>query len=115
MPKIEVDEVEYNQNRALRDVVSKLMSDPKRAAKLEALRKEIEPNAPTPHLDQMTQIQEPVDAVKGEIAALRKELAEEKAKSEQDAKLTALQRKVDAGNAQLLKEGWTSDGIKALT
>ena len=112
---IEVDEVEYAQSRQLRDTIAKLMADPKRAAKIEELRKEVEPNAPTPHLDQMKLTTEPVEKVREEMSALRKELAEEKAKSEQDAKLSALQRKIDAGNAQLLSEGWTQDGIKTLT
>ena len=112
---IEVDEVEYAQSRQLRDTIAKLMADPKRAAKIEELRKEVEPNAPTPHLDQMKLTTEPVEKVREEMSALRKELAEEKAKSEQDAKLSALQKKIDAGNAQLLSEGWTQDGIKTLT
>ena len=112
---IEVDEVEYAQSRQLRDTIAKLMADPKRAAKIEELRKEVEPNAPTPHLDQMKLTTEPVEKVREEMSALRKELAEEKAKSEQDAKLSALQRKIDAGNAQLLSEGWTTDGLKTLT
>ena len=112
---IEVDEVEYAQSRQLRDTIAKLMADPKRAAKIEELRKEVEPNAPTPHLDQMKLTTEPVEKVREEMSALRKELAEEKAKSEQDAKLSALQRKIDAGNAKLLSEGWTTDGLKTLT
>ena len=112
---IEVDEVEYAQSRQLRDTIAKLMADPKRAAKIEELRKEVEPNAPTPHLDQMKLTTEPVEKVREEMSALRKELAEEKAKSEQDAKLSALQKKIDAGNAQLLSEGWTTDGLKTLT
>ena len=112
---IEVDEVEYAQSRQLRDIIVKLMADPKRAAKIEELRKEVEPNAPTPHLDQMKLTTEPVEKVREEMSALSKELAEEKAKSEQDAKLSALQSKIDAGNAQLLSEGWTTDGLKTLT
>jgi len=112
---IEVDEVEYAQSRQLRDTIAKLMADPKRAAKIEELRMEVEPNAPTLHLDQMKLTTEPVEKVREEMSALRKELAEEKAKSEQDAKLSALQRKIDAGNAQLLSEGWTTDGLKTLT
>lgn len=115
MPKIEVDELEYNQSKALRDVVSKIMSDPKRAAKIEELRLEVEPNSPTPHLNQLKANQEPVDALKKQISDLEKKLSEEKSEGERTAKLAALQSKVDAGNAQLLKEGWTPDGIKALT
>ena len=91
------------------------MADPKRAAKLEELRKEVEPNAPTPHLDQLKAATEPVEKVREEFDKLKKELAEEKAKNEQEAKLSALARKIDAGNAKLREEGWTEDGIKTLT
>jgi len=115
MAKIEVDEVEWNNSKVLRETISKLMSDPKRAAKIEELRKEIEPNAPTPHLDQIRLTSEPVEAVNKKIAELEKRLAEEKAENEKNSKLAALQTKVDAGNAQLLKEGWTQDGITKLT
>lgn len=114
MAKVEIDEIEYTQNKQLRDTVAKLMAHPKAAVLVEEARKLVEPEAPTPRLDQHKLIHEPVEAVRGEIAALRKELAEEKAKTEHEAKLTALQRKIESGNASLLKEGWTSDGLKKL-
>ena len=115
MPKIEVDEVEYNQSKQLREVIGKLMADPKRAAKIEELRKEIEPSAPTPHLDSLRLAREPVDEIRRELEEFKKQTAAERAESEKTTKLAALQAKVDAGNAKLLQEGWTADGIKTLT
>lgn len=114
MAKIEVDEVEWNQSQQLRNVVAKIMADPKRAAKIEELRKEIEPNAPTPRLDQLKMAQEPMEALRKEFDDFRRATAEEKAKNESDAKLAALQQRIDRGNAKLLDEGWTPDGIKKL-
>src|ERR1700686_1750521 len=115
MAKIEIDEVEYNESKRLREVIGKLMADPKRAAKIEELRKEIEPNAPTPHLDNLKLTKEPVEEIRKEFEEYKKTTAAEKAENEKNAKLAALQAKVDAGNAKLLQEGWTPDGLKALT
>lgn len=114
MAKIEIDELEYNQSKQLRDVVSKLMADPKRAAKIEEMRKEIEPNAPTPHLDQLKLAEKPVEDIRKDFEEYKKTTAEKEAEKEKNARLAALQAKIDAGNQRLLKEGWTADGLKAL-
>lgn len=114
MPKIEVDEAEYNQNAQLRATVAKIMADPKRAAQLEGLYKEIEPKAPTPHLDQQKLVNEPVEALRNEIAEFKKTFLAEKEKTEQDAKLAKLNEQLEGEKQALLAKGYTPDGIKKL-
>lgn len=114
MPKIEVDELEWNNSVQMREAVKKIMANPKTAVKMEEIYKEVEPTAPTPKLDAHRQTQEPVDALQKKIDALEKQIADDKAKAESDTQLTKLQAKIDKGNAKLLSEGWTPDGIKTL-
>ena len=52
MPKVEVDEAEYNNMVALRQVASKMVSKPESRRLLEQAQKLVDPNAPTPFLDQ---------------------------------------------------------------
>ena len=52
MAKIEVDEAEYNNMVALRQVASRMVSKPESRRLLEQAQKLVDPNAPTPFLDQ---------------------------------------------------------------
>jgi len=52
MAKIEVDEAEYNNMVALRGVAAKMVAKPESRRLLEQAQKLVDPNAPTPLLDQ---------------------------------------------------------------
>ena len=111
---IEVDETEFANGQQTVAAVRKLMNHPEAALLIEKARKLVEPDAPTPRLDAHKQTNEPIEKLHTEIADLKKSLAEEKAETEKNSKLSALAAKVEKGNAKLLSEGWTADGVKAL-
>ena len=48
---IEVDEDEYNRQRTLMGIATKIVANPKAKARLEEAYKMVDPNAPTPTLD----------------------------------------------------------------
>lgn len=114
MAKIEVDELEWNTSQQMREAIKKMMANPKAAVLVEEAHKLVEPTAPTPNLEKRKEVMEPYEKLAKEFEDYKKTAAEEKAKAESDAKLNALQKKIDKGNAKLLEEGWTADGIKAL-
>src|ERR1700675_921653 len=115
MPKtIEVDETEFANGQETIKAVRKLMAHPDAALLIERARKLVEPDAPTPRLDAHKQTNEPIEKLHTEISDLKKQLADEKAETEKNTKLAQLADKVEKGNAALLREGWTKDGLKAL-
>ena len=111
---IEVDEVEFNNGQQTIAAVREIMAHPEAALLIERARKLVKPDVPTPRLDAHKQVNEPIEKLHTEIADLKKSLAEEKAETEKNSKLAMLAAKVEAGNARLKSEGWTSDGLKAL-
>ncbi len=112
---IEVDETEFANGQQTIAAVRKLMAHPDAALLVERARKLVEPDAPTPRLDQHKQVNEPIEKLHEEIKTLRKEREDDKAERENNAKLIAIQRTIDEGNAQLVRDGWQPDGIKLLT
>jgi hypothetical protein len=111
---IEVDETEFANGQQTIAAVRKLMAHPEASLLIEKARKLVEPDAPTPRLDAHKQVNEPIEKLHGEIAELKKSLAEKDAEREKNEKLSALAAKVERGNSKLLSEGWTADGLKAL-
>jgi len=114
MARIEIDEAELGELRTIKTAVEAISKHPKGGLLLEQAHKEANPNAKTPRLDAMKETHEPVEGLKKEVADLKKQLAEEKAESDKNSKLAALQQRIDAGQAKLLNEGWTPDGLKML-
>jgi hypothetical protein len=111
---IEVDETAFNNGQETIAAVQKMLSHPKAALLVEQAKKLVYPDSPTPRLDAAKQANEPVDELKAEIKALQKKIEDDKAETEKNAKLTQLAERVEKGNAKLLSEGWTKDGLKAL-
>jgi hypothetical protein len=111
---IEVDELEFNNGQETIAAVRKIMAHPKAALLVEQARKLVDPNAPTPRLDNEKTVNEPVEKLQAKIDELNKKIEDDKAEREKNSKLETLQRRVEAGNAKLLQQGWTADGIKAL-
>jgi len=112
MPRVEVDEDELVQSRKLRDLVAAMMKNPKAKLKLEEAVKEHDPSIPTPTLDQRRAVEEPIEDLRKELAAERKAREEEKAEREKTEKLRALDSQVEAGFAQLRREGFMPEGIE---
>src|SRR5216683_1062955 len=116
MPKmVEVDEGEYNQMIALRNVASKIVSNPAARRRLEEAHKLVDPNASTPMLDQDRLANEPLNVMKGElsaeIAALKKEREDEK----REQTLASIADKQTKAFARLKNENrYTEEGIEAV-
>jgi hypothetical protein len=111
---IEVDEEVYNQNAKLRDKLRRIAANPKNAAALEAMEKEIEPNVATPHLDQQKAITEPVEALRKDFADFRKGIEDERAKEQEERTKGVLNAKWEAGRAWMLQNGFTEEGVKKI-
>lgn len=114
MPMIEIDENEYRdlmQTKALKTTVEQMMANPAARRKLLEARKAVDPNAAIPELDAAAPVEAAVTEVKTEFAALRKELAEEKAEREKEKNLNALNSRWEKGRADLRAQGYTDEGI----
>ena len=111
----EIDEAEFNNAKQLQATVQKLMAHPKAALLVEQARKMVEPDAPTPRLDQDKIANEPLTKMQEKIDALQKKIDEDSAERSKNEKLGALQKIVEEGNSKLLTQGWTPKGIEALT
>ncbi len=115
MPKIEVDEAEYNQMMALTKVASKIAGNKKALAKLEEAHKLVDANAMTPTLDAEKNQLEPVNALKtelaAEIAAIKKEREDEK----REATLASIAGKQEAAFSKLKSQHkYTDEGVAAV-
>lgn len=111
---VEVDEAEYNQMVALRQVASKMVSKPESRRLLEQAQKLVNPNAATPMLDQEAAQNAPIKEMEKnlseQIAALKKEREDEKRKST----LAAIAARQNEAFARLRRAGYTDEGIAAV-
>ena len=114
MAKIEVEEEQWNQNESIRKVVAAIAADPKRRAALEKLHKEVDPTIKTPTLDAEKTVAEPVEELRNEIAALKKQQEEERAKADQEARQARLNSEFEAGRQWCREQKYTAAGIEAI-
>lgn len=115
MPKmIEIEEADYNQLQALRGVAAKIVAKPESRRLLEQAQKLVDPNAATPLLDeearQMAPVRELEKTVNERIAKFEKEQDDKK----REDTLAAIAGRQTAGLAQLLKAGYTDEGVAAV-
>lgn len=107
----DIDEAEYNNLVALRGVASKMVAKPESRRLLEQAQKLVDPNAPTPLLDQEAAQLAPVQAMEkkfnDELAAMKKERDDEK----REITLKAIADRQTAGIARLRQQGWLDEGI----
>jgi hypothetical protein len=114
MPKIEVDEEEYQRTQRVMASLRKIADNPKTRLQLQALHKEVEPNAPTPELDQAKVLQEPLDKLKKDFDDYKAKQAEDALEREKKAKLSELTGRWESGRAALKRDGYTEEGLKKL-
>ncbi len=114
MPKIEIDEAEYNRLAALHSVAAKIVANPAARRRLEEAQKLADPNASTPMLDQDRLQAEPINALKTElsdqIAALKKEREDEK----REATLARITAEQERGFSRLRAQRYTDEGIESI-
>lgn len=112
MPRlVEVDEEQLASDRKLRETITRIMANPEAAVLAEQAHKKVEPNARTPHLDQMKAAVAPIEELRKEFREYidtRKKADEE---AEKQRKLDALSSQIDSNLAKLRNAGWTDEGI----
>jgi hypothetical protein len=114
MPKIEVDELELQQSTKLRQAFEALMKNPKSRRKVLEAQKIIEPDAKIPELEQPDPIEAATKPLADQVAALQKQIEDDKTARERDGRLAQLQSLKDNGIKQLRAQRYTDDGIKAV-
>ena len=115
MPKIEVEEAEYNRMHALAVVANRIVQNPAARRRLEEAHKMVEPNAPTPFLDQERAREEPLTALKTEMQAKLDAIQKERDDERRDANIRALADKQEKAFAKLKHtHRYTDEGVKAV-
>ena len=111
MAKVEIDEAEFLRLQGLNNFAHKMLSHPEAGKLLEKAAKTVDPNAKTPRLDAAERSLAPVKTVADELAAFRKEIADEREANQRNQTLNALKQQRDSGLAHLRSQGWTAEGI----
>jgi len=111
---VEVDEEQLLRDQRLRALVEKIYAHPEAGVLVEQAAKLVDPNAKTPKLDAKKAVTEPMSAVEKKLEEFI--AAQTKAQQERDAenKRNELKTRVDTGIANLRRQGWTDEGIKAV-
>ncbi len=108
---VEIDEEELLSLRKLKGTIGTILANPKGKLLVQQAHKLVDPKAVTPELDQVEVVNEPVNELRQELAALKADREEEKRQREHDAKIAALSTTIDSGIARLKQQGWTEEGI----
>jgi hypothetical protein len=111
MPNVEIDEVELLRLRKQDQTVHALMANPKAKRKVLEAYKEHDPNAKIPELEMEEAARKPVEELSKTVEELRKQLSDDKAERDKQAKLSELTGSVEAGIGKLRRAGWTDEGI----
>ena len=111
MPMVEVDEVELQKSKKLRDTVEKMLKNPKTRRSFLEAHKAVDPDTPIPELDMTAPVREEIDATAKRITELEKKIETDAADRERAAKLQSLESKRTEGIATLRRAGWTNEGI----
>jgi hypothetical protein len=114
MPTVEVDELQLQQSNNLRKTVEGWLKHPKAKRKILEAQKLVDPKADIPELDEPDPIEEVRKATSDEIAALKKQIADDAATRETNARIQQLTALKDAGLKKLREQRYIDDGIKAV-
>lgn len=111
MAGIEIDEVELLRLRKQDQTVHALLANPAAKKKIFEAYKAQYPDARIPELEAEQAIQQPIKALEQTVEELKKQLGDERAEREKDAKLGALEKTIEAGKAKLRNAGWIKENI----
>ncbi len=112
MALTEVDETELLRLRRLGETVGAMTKSPSAKRKLLEALKDVRPDDPSvKELERPDPVEERFDALTKSNAELRKQIEDDKAQREQDAKYGEIKRQQDEGFARLRQARWTDDGI----
>lgn len=109
-----LDEAEYNALQSVHGVVAQILKNPAGRKLLLQARKAVDPNVSIPEIDAAEPINTAVADVKGDIAALRAELATDRQQRADEARVAAFAGKWADQEAGLRAQGWRNDGITAI-
>jgi hypothetical protein len=114
MPMVEIDEVTLQQNNKLKQTFETWLKNPKARRKVLEAQRLVDPKADIPELDEP----DPLEALKSEsaaqIAALQKQIDDDKAARETSATVARLTALKDNGIAKLREQRYTDEGIKSI-
>lgn len=119
MPKIEVEQDEYERLGRIQTVLRTIVGNPKSKLLMEQAHKIVDPQAVTPELDRETAIKEPVSALEKKFDEYIAKQESERAERDKKEKLDAISAKYDTQKYELLNgkltgERWTDEGVKKL-
>ena len=114
MPMVEVDEVQLQQNNKLKQTVEGWLKNPKARRKVLEAQKLVDPKADIPELEEPDPIEAATKPLADQVAALSKQIEEDKVTRERDTRLQQLQALKDNGIKRLRDQRYTDDGIKAV-
>lgn len=114
MPKIEIDEDEFNRLSALRGVAAKIVDNPQAKKLLEQAHKMVDPAAKTPALDAEKTVTEPLEALRKDIFDRLDKISSTQEEKERQGRIQAIADKQAVDKARLRKDGYTDEGLKAV-
>lgn len=115
MPKmVEMDEAEVARLYKLNNFVHAGLQNPEAAKLIEKAAKMVDPTIKTPRLDQEAAINSPMEKLQADMAAMRKQMEDERAEGAKNQTLAALNTQREEGFRELRRTGWTNDGIEAV-
>lgn len=112
MPTIEVDELEFQNNKQLKDLVGKMLKNPDARRRVLEAQKIIEPNAAIPELDAAKPVQDAVAALSEKFDKAIGEIKADRDKEKDEARLASLQSRWRSGQDFLKANGYNEEGIK---
>ena len=110
----EIDEVELLRLRKQDQTVHRLMANPKAKKKIFEAYKDVDPTARIPELELEEAAQKPVLELQDTVAKLQKQIDDDKAERDKNAKLGSIGDQIARGEAKLRGKGWTDEGIEAV-
>lgn len=113
-PASDYTEEEILRNAKLHGTVATILANPKARKLVEQAHKLVDPNAPTPTLDQDKPLDERFAAVTNELKEFKDSVAKREAEDETRRKTESISARVEEGIAELRRAGWTDDGIKGV-
>jgi len=114
MPMIEIDEAELKNYQNLTGFLDRALKNPATRRKILEAQKTLDPNAVIPEIDAAAPLAAELDTVRSEAKALREEMAADRAKREEDARMATLTTKWNKGRELLENAGYTAEGIQRI-
>ncbi len=114
MAKIEIEESELANLKAVNTFVEAGLKNPKTRTQLLGVQKTLNPEAVIPELDAAEGVMKSVNAISERLDGFMKKLDERDTQSEETRRTNALQEKMTKGQQYLRDSGYGDDGVKKI-